>query len=500
MKTTNKELKAEVMRVKDELAFKHLETKDFHSAAQSFLDLSNRTAEQKDEVDQSGESTQLVRKLEEKELMFMLEYGNALAQTPNYPAAEKTYDEVLKKLEDTSKVSDVSNRLARNGRRELCRVLLQQGSKEKLQRARCHYWAAGNLKASDVKHIESHSWTILSYFYIEFINMKLFEPDMGLDHLRYVWSRRHEASKEVIQEIESRTIELVQLFIKSNQDQWAENLITAICSGDHTLPSPLVIGLLELFIEQNEDRWARCLITATCEGVHSTSPHIANAIIESVLSLHGTGEVVRAVELLLAAWGGILSTEPGDDLLNLAWSLSWSLCKNDHFGLAESLLNCLFSLSHRGSQPSKFQVQALLAHALLVRGHFQEAKENAQAVYDVCGIDCILQYQGYHHADTLIRAIVEADNGKDRWTNALEIWGKIYNRARKLRSSETNREQLQHHANAGFMLAERWEASRKGNGKANGKRVERSRRRSSVEAQEKIGTIRRQANELQKTP
>ncbi|KAL9616863.1 MAG: hypothetical protein Q9160_008319 [Pyrenula sp. 1 TL-2023] len=424
-------LEQNLTRYGAELASKRLQLGECNLAEQLCHELSKWKAEQKDKCKQKGHSVRMFHELEKEELLFMVERGSALIQCHDYLAAESVYDCALQRLQRLPKDANVSLHLILNAERGLCNALLQQDQKEKLKRARGIHYKAGNLKDSDAEDYEKHSWTILSAFYCEFITIKLRDHDFGIKPLKNIWKIRHEASNSYTREIESRTFELLRLFIERNEDHLAIRLIGAMCKDNQPLPD-----------------------------------ECSRAVIALVSHLHRTDQNIRALELLLITPGNSSPMEPGDYRMNVGWELAWSFCQSRDFSSAERALHDLLAFADNQSEPNESQIKALLAHAQLYQHKYELAKDNARAVLDDHGVACTLEHQGYHHADTLILAIIEDDKDKDRWTNAYKIWGQVFENAQSLKMNETNREQQQHHAAAGHIFAEKWDSWKETNGNA----------------------------------
>ncbi|KAL9105654.1 MAG: hypothetical protein Q9227_009203 [Pyrenula ochraceoflavens] len=437
-KNRSNESNATVQNLREKLASKYEETKDFDSAAQQYRDLSKNKAQEREmwsqKVPLTDGSLRKARTAESAELEFILKYGKMLVKKENYPQAEATFDDLLERRKRYYNDRDVRCWQIQEVQSELCKVLRLQGTETGLVKAEELYYKAGFLENITSKNDVDRTWAVRNAFDLACVKAEQGRYDRAIDQLGYVWPYRHHASDDCIKEMNSGVINLLESFEKQGKSPNAESVLQIICKGNEAL-----------------------------------LPQLMRDLIAFGQRLHNDGKSKQAVKYLRTAWMATptqSSPVRAEERLSYGWAYVLNLYYVGH-PVPESDLKSMLKLCSTQTNPNKFHIKALLAHSQLNAKNFSLAKQTAQEVYNQYKTTTILPFQGYHHADTLIRAIAMEEFYDGKWTKAETIWKEVFEKARKLplgSGNGHNKHQLEYHAETGLLLAKQWNLRRKSRG------------------------------------
>ncbi|KAL9621171.1 MAG: hypothetical protein Q9160_004422 [Pyrenula sp. 1 TL-2023] len=372
-----------------------------------------------------------------------------LSKTGKYVEAATVIKDVFERRKDDD--PNLQNEPTREALLDLCKNHRLGRSPRGLEEARKLYRLHGDLDSGDSPDNTDYSWRLRNAFNVVCVLVEQDSCDNALNELISVWRKRKGNVVEIESEIE---------------------------------------GLMESFRRHKADISAMRALQIVCEENRPFSPPLVKVMTNEGLRLHGIGRDVEAINFLQKALTNNSSTAP-QNRLKIGWPLALSNCRTKNFGAGANVVQNLIPLSNTQTKPSEHCLKALLAYALLASGQPGPAKQNAQIIWAEYKTQNILPLPEYHHADTLIRAMVLDEWHDGKWKNAKLIWDEVYQNAKKLRSARNAMSQVQFHVATGNIFAEKWESCRK---------TRSSRNKGETTAEKSIATIRKQINELQEAP
>ena len=440
---------ATIERVRFRSAKAYVRFKQYQSAASEYEQLSLL---KKDErklraalKDEDGK-----RKAEDDEIFYMFEQAKALAGDEQFGRAEKGFQSVLcvKQKLEPARATAVD---ARDVQTRLCECLTRQGKSSEAKELFLDAAAPLRLGSLDRRVPEDCTWALQNA--ISYTHLSTKDGDYGeaMYWFKRIWPYRHKATSQGLQNLETRTLDIVAILESRGELKHQIKLLEKVCSDNSGPVSERVLYCYAKLGMLYHNRGRPDNELPADDNRHD----------------HGKATVCLAQAWIERRRLDIIA------LRSTGWTLALSLV---HLKRYENARDVLLDLQQAvadvisDDQPSNDQILGLLAHTYLMLENLPTAEANAADLFKHYGVTDIfanlrsasIDFSTFHHADTLLRALTRQTKKKDRFKEARVIWVAIFKAREDIFGSDgSGKAQLSRHIAIAKVFADAWEVSDK---------------------------------------